>query len=46
MHCELEGNRLAKGLDNILLGLIAGWVSFTTICILCEVVTLGAFDFL
>jgi hypothetical protein len=46
MHCELEGNRLARWLDNVLVGLIAGFAAFTAFCVLCEVITLGALDFL
>ncbi len=46
MHCEIEGNRLARWLDNVLVGVIAGAAAFTTLCVLCEVVTLGAADFL
>jgi len=46
MHCELEGNRLARWLDNVLVGLIAGFAAFTAFCVLCEVITMGALDFL
>jgi hypothetical protein len=46
MHCELEGNRLARWLDNVLVGLVAGWAAYTAFCILCDVITLGALDFL
>jgi hypothetical protein len=46
MHCELEGNRLARWLDNVLVGLIAGALAFITFCVLCEVITMGALDFL
>jgi len=46
MHCEMEGYRLGAWLDNVRNGVIAGGVSFAAFCVLCEVVTLGALDFL
>ena len=46
MHCELEGDRFARQLDNVLVGLIAGWIAFAAVCVICEVVTMGALDFL
>lgn len=46
MHCELEGNRLALWLDNVLVGLIAGFAAFVALCAICEFFTLGAADFL
>ena len=46
MHCEIEGNRLARWLDNVLVGVIAGFVAYTAFCVLCEVITMGALDFL
>lgn len=40
MHCEVDGNRLAKFLDNILVGLIAAFAAYTALCALCELVGL------
>jgi hypothetical protein len=41
MHCELEGDRLARILDNVLVGLITRFAALTTFCVLCTVLTAG-----
>lgn len=46
LHCEMEGYRLGAWLDNVAVGLIAGGTTFTALCVLCEVITFGALDFL
>ena len=46
MHCEVEGNRLARWLDNVLAGVIAGLVTYTALCVACTMITMGALDFL
>ena len=40
MHCEVDGNRLAKFLDNILAGLITGLAAYIALCALCALVGL------
>jgi hypothetical protein len=46
MHNEVEGDRLARILDNVLAALIAFLAAFVTLCAICEIFTLGALDFL
>jgi len=45
-HCEVEGDRLGRWLENVLAGVITGLVGYTALCVACEVVTLGTLDFL
>lgn len=40
LHQEVDGNRLAKFLDNILVGLVAGLAAFIALCALCATVGL------
>jgi hypothetical protein len=42
MHNELEGNRVERWLDNVLVGLWTFLVSYTALCAVCEFVTGGA----
>lgn len=44
MHCEVDGSRLAKILDNVLIGLVTGLAAFIAACLLCMFV--GGADFL
>ena len=46
MHCEVEGNRLGRWLDNVLVGFIAGLATYTAICVICDAFTAGTLDFL
>lgn len=46
MHCEVEGNRLAKFLDNILAAVLAFIAIFLALCVVCDVLTLGIADWL
>jgi hypothetical protein len=46
LHCEVEGNRMERWLENILVGWIAGLAAFTALCVACEIISLGALDFL
>jgi hypothetical protein len=41
MHCEVEGNRLARWLDNVLIGVSAGLATFIAVCVICVTVTGG-----
>jgi hypothetical protein len=40
MHNELEGDRMARILDNIIVGLLAFLAAFLALCILCELAVL------
>lgn len=42
MHCEVEGNRLGRWLDNVLIGFSVAFASYVAICAICTTVTLGA----
>jgi hypothetical protein len=46
LHTEVEGNRLMKLLDNIYGSVLAGLIVALAVCIACDVVSLGALDFL
>lgn len=46
LHTEVEGNQLMKILDNIYGSVLAGLIVGLAICIACDVITLGALDFL
>jgi len=46
MHCEVEGNRVERILDNVLAAVIAGLVAFVAACVVCETITVGAGDWL
>lgn len=46
LHCEVEGYRLGGWLDNVLVGSIAGLAAYTTICVLCDTLTMGTLDWL
>ena len=46
MHTEVEGNAMARFLDNLIVAVVAFLAAFIAICIVCEVVTMGAADWL
>ncbi len=46
MHTEVEGNAMARFLDNLIAGVVAFLAAFLALCIVCEVVTMGAADWL
>lgn len=46
MHTEVEGNAFARFIDNIIAAVVAFLAAFLALCIICEVVTMGAADWL
>jgi hypothetical protein len=46
MHTEVEGNAMARFLDNLIAAVVAFLAVFVAGCIVCEVVTMGAADWL
>lgn len=44
LHTELEGNKLERWLDNVVVGLWTFFFAFAAACVICEVYTFGIAD--